>query len=249
MTAATRVLVAIVTYDGEEPYLDTLLAALAAQTCQAFDLLFIDNSIAEAYAATLREALAARFPGRFSVERVAAGGERFERILRSRRRAREAFLERDHRYLWWLDSDVIPPPEALARLREALAAEPDRGLVTGCYLVGKEAAGRPTLLPPILLDLGGGAARQATIGHLLGQERLEIGAAGLGCTLATRAVLEGVPLRLNRHGTGEDILFYRDAVAQGARPLALCGVRCQHLHFPPGDARNDPYDLRRYRLE
>lgn len=240
---APRLLVAIVTYDGERFALDALLDALLAQSFQDFDILVVDNTVGADYVAVLRGALAARFPAaRWRVDHVAAGADRFRRILLCREAARQAFLaDERHSHLFFLDSDVILPPHAFGSL---LAL--DRPLVTGVYLVGSQL--RDAVEPVLLLDLGDGNARQATIAEVLAAELLPIGAAGLGCALVRRDVVAAVPFRLNERGCGEDICFFRDAVALGVAPVACCSVRCLHLHFPVGDSRNGPYDLARYRL-
>ncbi len=238
------VLVAIVTYEREKEYLIPLLEALQAQSVQHFDLLFVDNSTGTDYTAHLKETLPSFFPpDRWHVLHIKAGNERFQRILKSRAAARAFFLEREYDHLWWLDSDVIPPNDALEQLL-ATRAE----LVTGIYLVGKEVNGKDAIVPPILLDIDGEHARQALLPDVLREERIPVGAAGLGCTLAARSVVEQVALRLNPHGTGEDIMFYRDAAALGVQPLACCTVRCQHLTYPLGDPRNARFDAARYKL-
>ncbi len=234
-------LVAVVTYDGEEYALDAMLDALKAQTYQDFDVLFVDNSASDWYEKRLGQALEQRFPGRWTVLR-AAGQGRFDRILKSRERAREFFLENPYSQVLFVDSDIILPPEAVMTFLQS-----GEELATGIYLNVFSQGGEPAIRPCVFIDVQGGA-RHASLQEVLREERLVIGAAGLGCTFASRRVVEACPFRLNSRGTGEDIMFYRDAVALGVVPVALSSIKCLHLHFPVGDARNRRFDAARYRV-
>ncbi|RME31984.1 glycosyltransferase family 2 protein [Candidatus Woesearchaeota archaeon] len=237
----SMILVASVTYDGEEYALDTMLDALKAQTHPDFDVLFVDNSASDWYQRRLEQALERRFPGRWTVLR-ARGEGRFGRILASRKAARDFVLENKYQSVLFVDSDVIIPPETLTTFLQSGAE-----LATGVYLNVFSQQGSPRIQPCIFIDVNG-KARRATLREVLENECLSIGAAGLGCTFVARRIIEACPFRLNARGAGEDILFYRDAVAQGAKPVALTSIRCLHMHFPAGDPRNKRFDAARYRL-
>lgn len=233
-------LVASITYDGEEYALDAMLDALKAQTFTDFDLLFVDNSASDWYQKRLEQALEKRFPRRWTVLR-AGGSGRFERILASRQAVRNFALDGPYQQVLMVDSDIILPPESVMSFVQA-----DEALASGVYLNLFSRGGEPRVAPCLFVDVGG-KARHATLQEVLNTERLSIGAARLGCTFVARDLLEACPFRLNPRGAGEDIMFYRDAVAQGASPVALTSVRCLHLHFPVGDPRNKRFDAARYR--
>lgn len=232
-----RLLIATITYEGEAHARAPFLDALKAQGTH--DLLIVDNSDNDAYLERLR--LAVRdFGARARVEHVVASG-RFGKILTSRQRVRQRFLEGKYTHLLMVDSDVIIPNDAVTLFGK-------RTLATGIYLNTFNIAGKPSIRPCLFIDIDG-RARHASVAEVLSQEELPIGAAGLGCTFVAREVLEAVAFRTNAHGTGEDIMFYRDAYAAGFPAVAVTSIKCAHLHFPLGDPRNHPFDFVRYRLE
>lgn len=232
-----KLLIATITYDGEANAREAFLDALAPQG--KHDVLIVDNSDDEQYQGVLRRAVS-RFKGRARVEHLNADG-RFTKILASRQLVRERFLAGRYTHLLMVDSDVILP-------RNAVEEFGTRTLATGIYLNAFEVEGRPSIRPCLFIDVDG-RARHVTVAEVLRSRELRIGAAGLGCTFAAREVLEAVSFRLNRHGTGEDIMFYRDALAAGYPAVALTQIRCAHMHFAQGDPRNRPFDMERYRLE
>lgn len=243
----TRILVAIVTYVRDRYALVPVLQGLQKQRFQDFDVLVIDNSRTGGYDALLRQALEAAFPDKETkVIHVDSGSGRFERIRDCRNRAREEFLASDdHTHLFFLDSDILLPRNALARLLEA-----ETDLTSGVYLNAFEIEGKKELRPCLYIDQGEGKARIARISEVLKNDMLEIGAAGMGCTLASRNAVETTEFRLNPSGTGEDIMFYRDVAERlETRPVAITDVKCLHMHWPFGDQRNKMYDLSRYKLQ
>jgi hypothetical protein len=76
---------------------------------------------------------------------------------------------------------------------------------------------------------------------------LEVGAAGFGCTLVSRKVLEAVDLRTfnNSETGGEDIAFFVDARAKGFKTVANTGVKCLHTPYPLNDPRAKLFEWRK----
>jgi len=235
----SKVLIGIPTYKDEAYALATLVAALRAQTVQC-DILIADNTPDTSYEKTLEEAFS-NMP--VKIIRV-LGENKSDRILKSRLAIRDFFLQGDYTHIFMLDSDVILPKDAVEQLLTQ-----NKPLVTGIYLNTFVENNKPLVAPCILIDIDGEHARQGAAVEVLSNKILAIGAAGLGCTLATRNVMQKISFRLNTRNTGEDILFYRDAIKKGFSALAVCTVQCLHMHYPVGDRRNNRFDLARYRLE
>jgi hypothetical protein len=178
-----------------------------------------------------------------SVVRVEARG-RAEKILAAREKAREFFLDLDESFthLFFLDSDVILPKSAIAKL--ILLEKP---LATGVYLSGfKREDGAIEIKPCIYKDLGDETATHYKISDVLKNETLPVGAAGMGCTLLERHVVEKV---LFTRAQGEDIAYYRLAAAGGFEAVAHCEVQCFHMQYPMGDEMNAPYYFSKYKVE
>lgn len=214
-------MLAIITYQAERHALPRLAAAVRDTN----NVLIVNNGD-PAYS----DELAHAFPS----ARVLSlpGTDRMSRILASRQRAREEFLKGNDSFLWMLDSDVIPPKDALEQLQLI-----DADLVSGVYLM-VTASGK--VRPCLYVDHENGA-RQLSVDEARAGSSISIGAAGLGCTLASRKVMESVKFRLNARGNGEDIMFYRDAISQGFTAKACLDVQCLHMQFPEGDERNKLY--------
>ncbi len=241
-----KVLVAIPTYEKERYALVPLLQGLQKQHFQNFDILFVDNSDDKKYQEILYQALDKAFPKKnYKVLHITTEKGRFKRILASRVVIREHFLNhKDYTHLFMLDSDIILPKSALGRL---LASGND--ICTGIYLNSVQTGEKELkILPCIFVDKKEGARRVDMI-EVLKNERIDIGAAGLGCTLASRKVMEQASFGLTKKGAGEDITFYRSAVEAGVYPEAITSVKCLHLHFPLGDNRNRLFDPTRYKLK
>jgi hypothetical protein len=142
---------------------------------------------------------------------------------RCRNLCAKAFLETDHSHLLFIDSDVVPPVNCLD-----LMLATNHPLVCGIYPLQLE------------YDLCSSVARKLgphTYGFLkdFPDEPFEIDAAGLGCCLIAREVLERLDepwfrfiSRPDGHQTGEDIYFFEKCAEIGIRPIALPQVLCSH---------------------
>ncbi|MBR9700476.1 hypothetical protein GOV11_01265 [Candidatus Woesearchaeota archaeon] len=237
-----RVLVGIPTYRKERYALVPLLQGLQKQSFKAFDILVVDNSEDKEYVKLLERALSSSFPKKRTTILHIVPDERYSNILRSREAIRDYFLEhKEYTELFFLDSDVIIPTNAIAKL---LAVKQE--VVTGVYLNTMQLGENLELRPCIYRDIDGKTASPYRIRDVLKHKTLPVGAAGLGCTLVTRNIVEKVKFRRVK-GT-EDVPFYRDAIKHGAMPTAVCAVKCLHLHFPWGDPRNKPFNMAGYKL-
>ena len=123
----------------------------------------------------------------------------------------------------FIDSDVVPPVNCLDLM---LAA--GHPLVCGIY---------PLQLDDELCASVGKKLGPDTYGFLrdFPDEPFEVDAAGLGCCLIAREVLERLDepwfkfvARPDGHLTGEDIYFFEKCAAIGIRPLVLPQILCSH---------------------
>ncbi|MGB0716102.1 MAG: glycosyltransferase family 2 protein [Phycisphaerae bacterium] len=137
----------------------------------------------------------------------------------------ERFLQSQHSHILFIDSDVIPPDDCLQRL---LAA--NRPLVCGVY---------PLMLAQARICTS--VANRRPDGRYefiqeLPRHPFEVDAAGMGCCLIAREVLETMPYPWFRFDqgaggqlTGEDIYFFEKAEGLGYKPVVIPDVQCGHM--------------------
>lgn len=147
------------------------------------------------------------------------------------------FLKTDFTHLFFIDSDVIPPENALEELVSA-----DKAVVSGLYHAMRPNA--EGVLTPMWAVYVYGNDHKGDYGLMNisdGEGIAEIRRAGAGCLMIRREVLEAMRdkpetmpwFRFQYHekGTmfyGEDIDFCRKAESLGYPIHAHFGVRCQH---------------------
>jgi cellulose synthase/poly-beta-1,6-N-acetylglucosamine synthase-like glycosyltransferase len=142
----------------------------------------------------------------------------------------DRFMKSQMTHLWFVDSDTIPPPDALGSL---LAA--DKDAVTGVvhsmsfdYASGNEWGRRF----PVVMRHG----RPVTDGR--GVERVD--SCGSACILLTRRVFEAIPGppwyeqgSWGEAARGEDFQFCARMAEAGVELYAHFGVTCAHLKQAP----------------
>ncbi len=223
-----KVLIGIVTYDGDSYCLPELARTLELCTYPNKDIIIVDNSKGDGYKARL-EGMG------FRVIKDRPEGERIDKIVRGRNLVREVFLKSDADYLFFLDSDVIMRPDYLIRL--VMHA---KDIVSGLYLANFVIDGTQRILPVVYERVDERHVRHM-LRHEVDEDRLiPIGCAGLGCALIKRRVMERIPFRnigLSTTG-GEDAAFYKDAIMAGFAPYGDTSIKCLHMKYPRKDARN-----------
>jgi glycosyltransferase involved in cell wall biosynthesis len=232
-----RILLGCVTYDKDALYLEGFMESLNAQTFKGFDLLFIDTSSSEGFDAKLSETGAVVIRDSFSHDHS------IKKITGGRQKAREYALEHGYDFLFFVDSDVRLPHDALERL-----ISDGKDIAAGVYLTIQKMEGKRVLLP-VVADFTDEAdsCRPMALWEVMGDKLREVAWAGFGCILVRRAVLEKVSFRYyEKSMSGEDVAFCVDSRAAGFRVFADFGVKCHHLIFPPGDARNADLDFKKY---
>ncbi|MBI5398345.1 glycosyltransferase family 2 protein [Candidatus Woesearchaeota archaeon] len=223
-----RVLIGCVTCDQDEQFLDQFMEAAHAQDNKNFDVLFVDNSVRDAYFERLKRTGARCI-------RDAAGGITIVKITRGRNTIREYALAHDYDYLLFVDTDIVLPPFALSRL---LFQHKD--IICGVYLSEVNYEGYK-IIAPILFDFGDEeSGRIYNIGGVLRERVTEIAASGFGCMLLSAKVLKDIKYRYNPAiDSGEDIMFCLDARTKGYKIYCDTSVKCDHYGYPVGDKRND----------
>ncbi|PIN74879.1 hypothetical protein COV18_05680 [Candidatus Woesearchaeota archaeon CG10_big_fil_rev_8_21_14_0_10_37_12] len=230
------VLVGIVTSKADEYCLDEFLACLRAQSAKG-DVLFVVNHGQDVYA-KLIESKTLNDETISVVVDPKPAGEKIDKILNGRNYLRNYALEKGHDYLFMVDSDVLLPQQALLWL---VALKED--VVTGVYLNNFYIDGKNTIAPVLFKDLGKGECQLYTYEGAAVNQLLEIGAAGFGCTLISKRVLQEVPFRKIGH-SGEDMAFYVDARAKGFKTVANTFVKCVHRPYPADDPRARLFEWR-----
>lgn len=221
-----RVLVAIPTYEGHGYCFDLLAEHLRALSFAAVDFVFVDNSETEGHSERIKNA-------GFIVLRDVESRTRQEKILNARNTIRDYFLKGAWEHLFLVDSDVMVPSDAVERLMGHGA-----DVATGVYLSHQNLGGKRSVNPVLYDFVDAEHARIMSVHEVLGERVMPIAAAGLGCCLIKRHVLEKVRFRVFGQAT-EDVAFFMDARAAGFTAVADTSVKCTHIPYPLGDARNE----------
>ena len=231
----SKILIGVVTYGKQRYCLDEFLDCLNAQTVKA-DVLFVVNHGEGAYATLIRS------KNFNAVEDLNTATTRIEKILNGRKLLREHALKNGYDYLLFVDSDIMLPPQAVETL---LSTKGD--VVSGAYLNAFEIDGQKVIAPVLFKDLGGGNCQLYTYEGAAVSQIMEIGAAGLGCALVSRKVLEAIDFRTfsNSKTGGEDIAFYVDVRSKGFKTIANTFVKCVHRPYPKDDPRSKLFEWRK----
>lgn len=230
-----KILIGIPTYGKQRYCLDHLIECIKKQTVRA-DVLFIVNHGETAYATLIRT------KGFEAVEAPEPGKTRIENIVNNRKFLRQYALKKGYDYLLFLDSDIMLPARAIEFLLQTGA-----DVASGAYLSVFNIGGKDVIAPVLYRDLGNGECQQYTYDGVASPKIMEIGAAGLGCVLISRKVLEKVDIRtFNKSDSGgEDMAFFVDARASGFKCVAHTGVKCLHMPYPITDERAKLFEWKR----
>jgi hypothetical protein len=156
-------------------------------------------------------------------------------------------------YLFFLDYDVLPPPQALTHLVYQAKNHPECDIFFGPYCVKSDPPE-----PLIYSGYGNGAYWDWTLGDVLIDE---IKGVGMGCTLVRTSLFARLPHSdeqprfktvneqclgpdgtLKRTGT-EDLWFCQRIVEElGARILVDTGIQCGHINNETGMIYGLPAD-------
>jgi hypothetical protein len=151
----------------------------------------------------------------------------------SRNRACQIMLEQGADYIFFLDSDVIPPPDTIHKLlRHNLP------IVSGVYHRRSPPHGVPVMMRPV----------GQWITHYPPNQLIEVDVVGAGCLLIRRDLLEKMPpqrpghhwfdWRVHLKGTqgisdgeclSEDFTFNTACKRMGVKIMVDTGIQCKHI--------------------
>lgn len=235
----TTVLVGVITHAGEQHCRDIFFKYLQAISTSV-SFVIVTNSGEEDRKDLERRAEPLKKKGTVAILSNEKIEERLDQIVSNRNVVREYFLNGTWEYLYFLDSDLIGPTNAIDALRHH-----NHNLVTGWYLGVFDSNGKPVIRPVAYAFHSKDTVRQLSIKDVVMPRFLRIVAAGLGCCLIHRTILEQVIFR--RHAGSEDAVFFKDAREKCGEELWLdTRVAYWHLKLPLTDERVHLYDPRKY---
>ncbi|MDP1846603.1 MAG: glycosyltransferase family A protein [Solirubrobacteraceae bacterium] len=238
----------VVTFRDEERCLPRFLASLAAQTAPPESVVLVDDGSTDA-SAQIAADFVRRHPGARLVRRPPRARER-DRLVAgsvwSSFQEAVATLEHDHDVVAKLDADLVLPPELLAEITAAFAADPRLGL-TGPYLSERAADGtlqRIRWRPEHVAGATKFYRRRCyddvhPLPPLLNLDMVdEVKARSRGWRTASFAAAGGDPLHLRAEATHDGLLrgLRRRGAAEyvsGGHPLLVLYMGLQRVARPP----------------
>ena len=162
----------------------------------------------------------------------------------------EKALEIGAKYLWFVDDDTIPPPNALQRLVYTLDNYPEMKAIGGIYVTKA-----PVPQPVVFRGEGLGS-----FWHWKQGEIFEVTGIGAGCLLIATDVFKELPkpwfefqeflsrdCEVPSHLVSEDISFCNKVREAGYRVFAHGGILCDHFDCETGKTYQmapDSYPMR-----
>ncbi|MCK4670350.1 MAG: glycosyltransferase family 2 protein [Nanoarchaeota archaeon] len=237
--ADPKILVAFPTYDGQKYCLEAFLEGIKNLDYDNYGILAVDNSATDGYFKLLQS------KGVPVVRDAKEYPDKFEKIRGSRRMIRTLFLKGNYDYLLYLDSDVVPPKNAI---RQMLSRK--KAIVSGVYLNGMIINNKPGVFP-VLYDFVSDnpedqRVRLMTRKEIMPDKFQEIACGGMGCVLVSRAVLVDTTFA-KIEDTTDDVSFFLEARKLGFRAYVDTVVKCKHINYPLGDKRNTFFDWSYYK--
>jgi GT2 family glycosyltransferase len=191
--------------------------AVKALTYPHLQILLGDNSPTDDYSKQIQQFA-------LPVIRTLSAETARERIITARNILREAFQKSDCEYFFSLEQDVLPPPDTIQRLLSH-----KKKIISGIYLNPYETEEGLKAQPVLWKDAGQGKMQKFTKEELRQPQLIEVKAAGLGCILIHREVLEKLQFRYDREVEAfDDVFFCKDARTAGYQLYADTSVKCKH---------------------
>jgi len=226
-----KILVGCPTYDGQAHCIERFMESLKKLVYKNFDVIFVDNSLDESFARKISSK-------KYEVIRNPSQKEKIVRIVENRNKIITRVLEKEYDYLFFADTDVLLPEDAIEKLLKT-----DKPIATGVYLGGLKFHDG-VKIAPVLYDF---AEQQdyvkiVPMNNVMDEKIFEVAGCGFGCCLIKKEVLEKVKLRYSETSKGgEDLLFCHDARKNfGYKTFVNTSVKCVHmiasgdLTFPAG---------------
>lgn len=225
-----KILVGVVTHGKKHYALDPLMNCLVKQTFPV-DVLFVVANGQDAFATLIRSKNKDYVK---VIENPESADSSANAVVSGRNYIRNYALKNDYDGVLFVDSDVMIPGLATELLMQV-----DADVVSGAYLNVFNIGGKDVVSPVLFKDMGNGECQLFKYDAVALPQIIDIGAAGLGCVLVKRKVLEQVEFRaFDNAKTGTDAMaFFVDARDKGFSCKAHTGVKCLHMPFPLSDER------------
>ena len=221
-----KILVGCPTHEVKDYCLELYAKAVKSLTYKNFDVLLVDNSPNDAYLEKIKS---------FGLNAIKGPGfeTAIKRIIASRNLLRKHFLENDYDYLFSLEQDVLPPPDAIEKLLQH-----KKKIISGVYFnVQRNLAGKVIPLAMLWSKIEGSTGIHLSEEFIFDKPGLhEVVACGMGSVLIAREVVEKIPFRAGRSidEGWDDMFFCGDANRNGFKIFANTSVMCQHVTTPKG---------------
>ncbi len=216
-----KVLIGCPTSSRHERCIKTFIARLGELDYPNFDVLFVDETDSEDYANYLKQ------QGYTVIKNHPKSTDKIGRIIENRNVLIDYTLKQGYDFLFFLDSDVIPPKYALTKL-----VQHNKDIVAGVYFANQQLNNVQSILP-VLRGLTGyrDFSRPLKPEEVTADGFFEIFGCGFGCCLIKKEVLESVKLRYNpKLNSSEDFIFCYDArVKFGFKTYADTSIKCVHM--------------------
>lgn len=214
-----KILVGIVTYEKQKEIFPEFIKSLEVNISKE-DIIFSDNSGTDDYFNFLKKE-------GFNVLKDRQKESRILNIISGRNLIRDYFLKSDYDYLFFVDSDILLPENAIENLLKCGA-----DISTGVYLCNQQIGNERKILPAIYLPCKDDKTKTIIppVKWLISEKIADIAVCGLGCCLIRRKVLEKIKFRkfTDSDDSGEDVAFCVDARNKGFSIRVNTAVKCVH---------------------
>ena len=167
-------------------------------------------------------------------------------IDKARELAAEKALEAKAKYLWFVDDDTVPPPNAVKRLIYVLDNYPDVMVCGGIYVTRDPDVPQPL----VFRGMGNGSYWRWKVGDVF-----EVTGMGAGCMMINCEIFKKIPKpwfpwptsdstdpKIPSTSVSEDISFCNAVQEAGYKVFAHGGVLCDHWDAATGKVYRLPSD-------
>ena len=204
-------------------------------TYSSYDVLLVDNSANDRYLDKIKNAGLSALKGPYLPDLR-------DRVAASRNILRQKVIEEGYDYFLSLEQDIIPPLDVIEKL-----IRHRQPVVSGVYYKvlhvtythhGKPLKTTKKIIPVVWRTLPGTGNTEklhfCTTKDVEGNKFFKIRAAGLGCLLIHRSILEKISFRIAENkeedkGNFDDVNFSNDLHKLGIPMYVDTSVKCRHL--------------------
>jgi hypothetical protein len=213
-----KVLIGTLTHKADKIFFDNFLESINNLDGD-FDLLISENSETDGFYSSIKEK-------GLNVIKTKRQSDKFDTVLQARKDILEEFLKKDYTHLFWADSDIVLPKDALKKLLDK-----DKDIISGVYLSPFKYPNLPPIVHPVAYKLTHKEDLRLPLQspEIKKGEIMEVHSVGFGCCLIKKEVLEKIKLRrIPNTSSTEDILFCSDARSKNYKTFLHTDVLCKH---------------------